>query len=820
MATRGGCTQSTDFAGISASRSRRVRRPSAPTVTSALRHLAVLCALGAAVTALPARAQADAPTLPRDEEDRDVIVEVRVEGSRRVEPEAIRRALRNKQGKKLDLARTADDLRALWALNYFADVQLLVQRLPEGVAYVVRVTERPSIRTVTLTGNDEISKDDFKESIDLKPYAILDVAAVRRNAKKIQEKYIEKGFYLAEVGFELNEVKDSSEVDVVFVIKEHAKVQVKEVNLIGASQVPVDELKAVMATKEGNWFSFLSGEGNYRDELFQRDLYALQSAYYDRGFVNVKVEKPMVTLSPDKRHIYISVQIDEGEQFTVGGIDFKGELLFSKEQLHAKMTSKKGDIFNRSLLLGRDIQAVTDLYYDEGYAYTNVVPLTQIDATAKTIDLTFDIQKGKQVTIERIDVVGNTKTRDKVIRRQLRVYEGELFSGTGLRNSKDRVNSLGFFETVEVTHKQGSDDQHVIVQVEIKEKSTGQFQVGLGFSNVENFIFTAQVAQQNFLGWGVSVSANLQISSLRNMVQLSFFDQYFLDTNYSLSLDFYRTQADYFGFLREATGGSLSVGYNLPFDVLLSAGYSYEWVRVEPGRDFDSEIPLANQFRNGARSSLRLTAQWDRRNNRLFPSNGFMLFGSAELAPGFLGSNFEFAQFTAFGRYYYPLPFLGIVFKINAQIGYIHELNPENPVPISENYYLGGINTVRGYFLRSITPTTMVGTSARPDASITTFGIGGDKQFILNVELEFPIFEKVGIRGVIFYDAGNAFAKGSPFFQDTRYDLPLGLFHSVGFGFRWFSPIGPLRFEWGIPLNRRGASDQPVLFEFTIGNFF
>lgn len=791
-------------------------------MTPPRRHAALCLALLAGLGAAPALAQSsDAPTLPRDEgPDKDTIVEIRVEGGRRVELEAVKRALRNKVGRNFDPLRTADDLRSLWALNYFSDIQLLVQRLPTGIAYVVRVTERPSIRQVSLSGNDELTKEDFKDALDLKAYSILDMAAVRRNAKKIQDKYVEKGFFLAEVVPELRPVPDSNEVDVVFAIREHSKVQVKEINLIGASRVSIDDLKAVMGTKEGGWLSFFTGEGTYREELFQRDLYMLQGAYYDRGFVNVKVDKPVVTLSPDKRHIFISIHVEEGEQFRVGSIDFSGDLLVGKDQLHKKMTTKPGDIFNRSQLLGRDIQSVTDLYYDSGYAYTNVVPLTGINAEAKTVDLNFEIQKGQQVTIERIDIVGNTKTRDKVIRRQLRVFEGELFNGTGIRISKDRVNALGYFETVDVTHKPGKDQTHVIVQVEVKEKSTGQFQVGLGFSNSESFIFTAQIAQQNFLGWGVSVSASAQISGLRNMIQLSYYDQYFLDSLFSLSVDFYRTQNDYFGFLREATGGSLMVGYNLPFDIMISGGYTLEYVRVEPGTTFDTEIPLANQFRSGWTSSVRLVAQWDRRNNRLFPSSGFMLYGSAELAPSWLGSEFNFARFTAFGRYYYPLP-LGIVFKVNAQIGYIHDLDPDNPLPISENFYLGGINSVRGYFLRSIAPSTLVGTAARPDANVSTFPIGGDKQFILNVEIEFPIFEKVGIRGVIFYDAGNAFARGTPFFVETRYNVPLGLLHSVGFGFRWFSPIGPLRFEWGIPLTRRSdRADQPVLFEFTIGNFF
>lgn len=761
--------------------------------------------------------QADAPTI--DEGPNLTIVEVRVEGNRRVELEAVKRALRNKEGRPFDPLRTADDLKSLWSLNYFSDIQLLVQRLPKGIAYVVRVTEKPSVREVRITGNDEISKDDFKDTIDIRPYSILDIAAIRRNAKKISDKYVEKGFFLAEVTWELKPVKDVPEIDVVFVIRENAKVMVKEINFQGANKVSPEDLKQNMATKEGGWLSFFTGEGTYREEMFQRDLSVIQAAYYDRGFINVKVDKPIVSLSPDKRYIFISIKIEEGDTYAIGKIDFSGDLLVTKEDLHRRMTSIEGETFNRSLL-ARDIQAITDVYYDQGYAYANITPVTAVNAEKRTIDLTFDVQKGQQVTIERIDVVGNTKTRDQVIRRQMRVYEGELFSGTGMRRSKERVTQLGYFETVEVSQKPGVDNTHVIVQVEVKEKSTGTFQVGLGFSNVENFIFTAQIAQNNFLGWGQAVSASAQLSGLRNFIQISFYDQYFLDTQIIFAADFYRTQADYFGFIRQATGGSVTLGYNVLEDVMVNLAYTLEFINVEPGRDYDTEIPGAYDFGPGRTSAVRLSAQWDRRDNRLFPSRGHLLYGSVDFAPSFFGGTFNYARYTAYGRYYYPLP-LGIVAKANLQVGYIQALPSERPVlPISERYFLGGINTIRGYALRTVSPTEKRGTSTRPDALSQDYPVGGDKQLIFNLEVEFPIFEKVGIRGVVFFDAGNAFAIDSKFFEDKTYSLPLGLLYSLGFGFRWFSPIGPLRFEWGIPLIRRSTQDQPVLFEFTIGNSF
>ncbi len=774
-----------------------------------------------ALVPLPARAQA--LQSPRSD-DAEKIFEVRVEKNRRVEREAIVRALKQKVGDTFDASKTADDLRALWSLKYFSDIELLVQRSEKGIAYVVRVAEKPAVRRATISGNDELSKDDFKDVIDIKPYSILDLAAVKRNLKKVQEKYIEKGFFLAEVEYKLEPVVEGQEIDVIFAVNEHAKVMVKEINLIGNAKVSDEDLKAVMATQEGGYLSFLTSQGTYREELFQRDIQVLQLAYLDRGFINARLEKPTVTLSSDKRFIHISIKIEEGESYSIGKIDFSGDLLVSKGELSSKMTSKEGETFNRSLL-AKDVQSLMDVYFDEGYAYANISPLTAVNAEEKKIDLTFDVQKGSKVFVERIEIAGNTKTRDKAIRRQLRIFEGELFTGTGMRRSKEKVTALGFFETVEVTHKPGSDGEHVVVTVDVKEKSTGTFQVGLGFSNVEAFIFTAQVAQQNFLGWGQSVSASAQLSALRNFFQLSYFDPYFFDTNFILSVDAYKTRLDYFGFTRDAFGGTASLGYYLIADEMsVNLGYTREFVAVEPGQDFINSVSLYGQFRSGDTSALRFSWTYDRRNNRLFPTKGFLSFASLETAPNILGGTYNFNRYTAYQRVYFPLP-LGAVFKMNLQFGYTQELDPLNPLPSSELYFLGGINTLRGYVLRTVAPTTLVGSSTGPDVSVRPFTVGGDKQVIFNAELEFPLIEKVGIRGVLFYDAGNAFARNARLFEYVPDDsnrslkLPLGLFHSVGFGVRWFSPIGPLRFEWGIPLVRRNG-DQPIQFEFNIGNSF
>jgi outer membrane protein insertion porin family len=377
-----------------------------PTVRSFLNPGAALLLAGVMLSSV-AIAQGSAGSGPAtdvpavDGQPSNQIVELRVEGNKRVEKDAIARVLKNVPGKAFDPALTGDDIRALWALNYFSDVQLLTQRLARGIVYVIRVEERPAIRDVRLQGNEELSKDDFKETLDLKAYSILDLEAVRRNEKKIQDKYIEKGYFLSEITHRFEKVPNSTDVDVVFVIQEHAKVLVKQIGFVGNAHVTADELKAVMGTKEGSFLSIVTGEGTYREELFQRDLAVIQSAYYDRGFINVKVDKPSISLSADKRYIFITIRLDEGDQYYIGKLDFSGDLLVPKEGLRVKMGSRETEVFNRSRLAG-DIQRITDVYYDQGYAYANVTPVTAVSPEKKSIDLTFEIQKGKQVYIEKI----------------------------------------------------------------------------------------------------------------------------------------------------------------------------------------------------------------------------------------------------------------------------------------------------------------------------------------------------------------------------------------------------------------------------------
>lgn len=778
--------------------------------------------------------EADEPIGPK-------IRNIKFEGLRRVEAAAVRLVLANRIGRVYRPKAVADDIRAVYGMGYFSDVRVYTQAVDGGVNLIVALREKPAVRRVVYEGNDDVSTDDIKEVIDIRPFTILSESKIKQNLQKIRDLYNEKGFYLAEVEYKVQKLP-ANEVEIVFQIIENAKVEVRTIRFVGNRNLDDDLLKTGLITQEGDLLSFLTGAGTYRKDAFQVDILRITSHYFDNGYINVKVDTPDIEISPDRKYIYITIRIEEGQQYSIGKLDFSGDAPDSGIELSDYITVQEGEIFNRTKL-GQDLLRLKTLFEDDGYAYANITPITSIDGDERIVNLSFEVDKGDKVYYERINIIGNTKTRDKVVRRELRIYEGELTSASAREYSKRRVTALGFFETVEIKTRRGSEDNLQVVDVEIKEKSTGTFQIGAGFSSAENFIATAQISQQNFLGRGQTVSLSAQISSLRQLFQLQFSEPYFLDSMWTFSLNAFNTQTQFRSFLRASTGGSLTFGHPITDFIRVFLTYSLEFVRSEPDAGIFDQPALAALNNRGRISSLRATISYDSRDNRLFPTRGMFHQISAELSHPILGAteNRAFQRYRWNSRFYQPL-FWRFVGRLSLRAGYLLSTAEQGLAP-SEKFVLGGIQTLRGYLPFTIGPERRATLNDQgsnrldPYSPTFTFIEGGNKEFLANLEIEFPIFQEVGIKGVIFLDAGNVFGEEENFFYigdtfreqqrpsgdpglfDPR-DLPLGLFWSVGFGFRWFSPIGPLRFEWGIPLTKRPTDPDGPLFEFSIGNSF
>ncbi len=804
--------------------------------------LAIVLMFAGDVLAQPGATPAPPPPAPLNLQGR-AIERVQFRGNRKVEDDAIRVQLLSKPGTLLDAAKLREDLRAMWKMGFFADIDVEAEVVASGgVTLTFAVKEKPAIRKILIAGNDDMGLDKINEVLDLELDAIVDIGKVKKNREKIADLYVQKGFYLATVDFEVKPVNES-EVDVWFTIDEKAKVKIREVQFIGNAAISDDELRGAIATRRQDALSFLNDSGTYSQEAFERDLLLVSAYYWDRGYANVKVGTPQLRLSRDKQFMYLSIPVDEGPVFTIGSVAFKGDLIGSAAENAKKINLRAGLTFSRTTI-AEDREKLSSFYQDQGYAYANVLPLTKVDLPNRKITLTFEVARGKRAYFERINIRGNSKTRDKVIRREMKISEGEMFNNTNLEVSKRRITALGFFENVVISTKRGSSDEFVEVNVEVSERPTGTFQIGAGFSSVENFIAQAQISQNNLFGRGQTLALQAQISSLRQLFLLRFVEPYFLDTQWTFAFDLYNQSRGFGTFYRNASGGTLTWGYPLSYEARAFLTYKLEDVSITTGSGGIANLgatsapiqatSVANLFRGGVTSSLRASLSWDSRNNRLFPTGGWYHTIFAEYASEYTGSENKFVRWGGFMRHYRNLygPF---VLKLNAELGFTTSTDPLG-VPISERYLVGGIYDIRGYAPRSLGPKLLTQTPGDVGQGLGSLPLGGNMQIIFNSEIEFPLFKKVGISGVVFFDMGNAYNLEDRYCSglqrknssisikfDPCFRLPdsivSGLRKSVGFGFRWFSPIGPLRFEWGIPLDAQIGED-PLVFEFTIGNFF
>src|SRR4051794_32467321 len=513
------------------------------------------------------------------------VVKVSFRGNRKVEDDAIKVNLKTAPGVTLTQETVRDDVRAIWKMGYFEDIEVEVSesknKAQPGSTVTFVLKEKPAINKIYVAGNEEVSLSKINEVLDIKKDQILDLAKIKKNVEKIKDAYVEKGFYMAEVSYEIK--RDSTAtVDVWFHVRENSKVEVRRVNFVGNQAMSDDELRTVITTQEGNILSLLTSAGTYREDVFQRDLLLIQAHYWDRGYVQVKVANPLVELSPDKQSMYITISIEEGPQYRLGKVDVTGELLAPREFFLTRVSVKSGEIFNRSKL-SDDLQKLTDYYKDRGYAYVNASPTTPVNEKTRTVDVLFEIQKGPLVTFDRINIRGNSKTRDKVIRPELRIIEGDIYNQSLLDYSKRRVNALGYFEKVDVSTKRGRSDDKMEVNFEVAERPTGTFQIGAGFSSVENFIAQAQISQNNLLGRGQLLTLQAQLSSLRQLFLLQFQDLSSLDTKWTFGFNLFRQDQFLFSFARRSRGGSLPWGYLLAEDTRLLLTYTLEDVTISTG---------------------------------------------------------------------------------------------------------------------------------------------------------------------------------------------------------------------------------------------
>jgi outer membrane protein insertion porin family len=736
------------------------------------------------------------------------VYKVIITGNRSIDSAAVLKVVKSKVGEFLSHDTVDLDIKDIYKLGYFEDVKAESEKTDSGVILTFHVVEKPIVREIRINGNKEITTDKIRKEIDLKINGVYSAKELTNSLKKVKKLYTDDGYYLADITAK-TEKRGKNELRIVFNISEGKKVLIKTIKFEGNKVISARKLRKAMQTKEKWFLSWITGAGAYKEDVLKNDVNIIADLYYNIGYINVKVGEPQVKLLNDKSGLVVTIAITEGDQFKNGDTDLKGDLLLSKDELRKKIKIQKGKVFSRAVLRD-DVIALTDLYTDKGYAFANVTPLTKVTPETKTIDITFEIDKGDKVHIDRINISGNSKTRDKVIRREFKLAEGDLYSSGALKRTKQNLNNLGFFEEVNISTAKGSAENKLNLNAEVKEKSTGKFSIGGGYSSADGIIGQASIQQDNFLGLGLKAILSGSFGSKSSNYTLGLTDPYFLDSRWTLGGDVYRSERDYIDYTRRATGADIKAGYPISDDLSTFWLYRYEKKDIINLSTTLVQNPQLLTETSGTIGSIYGSLTLDKTDYRLDPSKGFNGTLSAEYAG--IGGDQRFIRFIGESAVYHPFLW-NTVFSLRGTLGYI--MRNGKDIPIDEKFYLGGINTLRGYSTRSVCPyTNVITTDTTTGAPVTNrVFLGGVKEAVFNAEYVFPIIKDAGIRGLFFFDTGNSYGSGQKFFSTMR--------SSYGAGLRWYSPMGPLRLEYGIPINPRpGIDSSGGKLEFSIGGFF
>lgn len=720
------------------------------------------------------------------------IARIEIKGNRKIDASAIIAPIKSKAGSNFSEADVASDIKTIFKMGFFLDVTAESASTSEGKVITFVVQEKGLISEIRINGNKALSKDDIQEVLTIKTRQNLNQEKIKEDVEKIKTLYDSKGYYNAEI-------KDTVERDgekdfrVILDIKENDRLYVKSITFEGNEAYSSKELKNMMSTSEAGLFRFITDSGLLKRDQLKQDIGKLTTYYFNNGFINAQIGEPEITI--DKKGIYIKIKVKEGKRFKIDKVEISGDLLENpKEELLRSLKVKKGDNYNREAIM-KDIDFLTQSCNDEGYANADINPKINTRENEQLADVDYQIIKGDLVFINHINISGNNITRDKVIRRQLDIVEGDLYSSSKLRTSYSNLNRLRYFEEVDFQTEKGPDKKKMDVNIRVKEKGTGMVMVGAGYSAADQAVVMAQITQQNFMGYGQILSLKASLGSTTNNIDLSFTEPWLFDIPLWCKADIWKYKKEYDSYTLDTRGAGLTLGYPLFGKIVGYLGYKLT------ADDIDDVLPTAPyqiilQEGQTITSAVTLSLIRDTTNDYIFPSKGTKTSVSVTQAGGILQGDTSYTQYAASAGVYYSLP-LDVVFGVKGRVGYIQG-HDGIEIPIFNRYVLGGINSLRGF--RYVGPPPNAGTS---DV------IGGNTMLVFNTEIVFPFIKDAGMKGVIFYDAGNSW--------NDEYDIG-DLRQSVGLGLRWYSPIGPLRLEYGRIIDRRGLNDDSDgRWEFTIG---
>jgi len=718
-------------------------------------------------------------------------------GNQKVAKKAILDKMKTKPGTVFSDVQLDDDLKSIYALGFFDNILMNLTLSGGKVEVAVVVVEKPSVASIVIKGNNKIKRKDLLKEITVRTFSILSADKIAESEEKIRAFYRDKGFFSVTVKTKVIPTT-KNRVKVVFSIREGRKSYIKKIRFHGNDHFSAWRLRRKIQTKTYSFFlTWATDAGILKQDMLEQDVRMLKSFYLSKGYVQAKIGNPKISLSDNKKWIYLDFDVYEGEVFNLGDVDISDKELDPevKKRILKSLKGKSGEVFS-NLNLHDDIEKLTNYYADQGYAFVDINPLSNVDPDKRRVNIKYSIDRGKQFHFGWIHIHGNTKTRDKVIRRELRFGEGDIYSASRLKRSRQRLTNTEYFSEADIKTKP-RDDETMDVDVSVIEGQTGSFSVGLGYSTVDSIIGMASISKKNFLGKGWDMGFHVELSGTRSLYNISLTDPYFLDIPLSAGFSLYDEEVQYDAYDTKQKGFRVTFGKPIDEYTSWSLGYRLESVKVY-NIDYYASDYIQDEEGTTTTSQLYFSLVRDKRDNFLFPRHGYRLKGTTVLAGGPLGFDNKYYKFIFEAHKFFPFKW-DSAFHVKGVFGYADGYGGED-LPLYERFYVGGMRTVRGFDYGE----------AGPEDEYENV-IGGTSELYFNTEWIFPLVKSMGLRGVVFFDAGKAY--------DDDESIDLDLRKSVGFGIRWKSPMGPLRVEWGYNLSPKDDEKSRV-WDFSVGAFY
>ncbi|MCW3478517.1 outer membrane protein assembly factor BamA [Neisseriaceae bacterium JH1-16] len=737
-----------------------------------------------------------------------VIKDIRVEGLQRTEPGTVFNYLPMKVGDTFTDAKAQQAIKALFDTGFFDDVRVE----SEGQNVILSVTERPVITQLTINGSREFDKEQIKKSLRSNGFAeslVFDQSLLDQAVQALKREYFSRGKYSVEITPNVTKL-ERNRVAVTLDITEGVTAKIKEIRIVGAKAFSQSDLLDQFALTEGGWLSWITKDNQYSKQKLQGDLEKLKAFYQNQGYLEFNIDSTQVSISPDKESVYLTVNVNEGKRYTVGDLKFGGDLKVPEDELRKLLTIKTGDVFSREKI-NESVTAISDRLGNDGYAFANVNAVPEIDREHDKASFTFFIDPGRKTYVRKINITGNTKTRDEVIRREMRQVEGAPYAADKVKRSKERAQLLGYFDEVNIETPAVTDTpDQVDMNVAVKERPTGSISAGVGFVQGEGLQLSANISQTNIFGSGKAATIGFSTGKANKFANISFTDPYFTPDGVSIGYDLYYKVYDpnaisLSAYKTNTLGAAMRFGVPITEHDRINFSIGAENTDVTT---YDSSpqryIDFVNKYGN-RNTTLLGTVGWSRdtRDSALWPTRGGVL--RTNLDTGMPGGDIQYYRLTGQDTWYFPLS-KTFTLMLNGEAGFVNGYGKTPDVPFFQNFYIGGIGSVRGFDNGSIGPKDTNGDY-----------LGGTRKLIANAELLFPfpgMKDSKSVRTSFFADAGSLWdtvTPGSSASSEIRY--------SAGAAVTWLSPVGPMKFSYAVPLKKQDG-DKLQRFQFQLGTVF